>query len=157
MKKCYRSWIAVIMSHYDLYQPHFAKHLFSSYVISFRIDPKWLRRPCFVNLTIRASNSLFLILSFFVAPILYSLHTSLSFYSCLFSPPFSLLLSLSVVLLPYFLCPTRSTGQPACFCHLMTRTCWGHSHGVQHLEDVLIERKKSAPQVQQYTLIEGRK
>lgn len=45
------------------------------------------------------------------------------------------------------LCPMHSTGQPACFCHLMTRTCWGHSHGVQHLEDVLIERKNNAPQV----------
>ena len=49
---------------------------------------------------------------------------------------------------PSALCPMHSTGQPACFCHLMTRTCWGHSHGVQHLEDVLIERKNNAPQVQ---------
>ena len=41
----------------------------------------------------------------------------------------------------------HAIGEPACFCHLMTRTCWGHSHGIQHLQDVLTDRKKNAPVV----------
>ena len=57
--------------------------------------------------------------------------------------PHPFMISLHLIFFLFFL----PTGQPACFCHLMTRTCWGHSHGVQHLQDVLIERKKNAPQV----------
>ena len=36
-------------------------------------------------------------------------------------------------------------GDPPAFCHLMTRTCWGNVHGIQHLEEILVDRKKSAP------------
>ena len=36
-------------------------------------------------------------------------------------------------------------GEPPAFCHLMTKTCWGPVHGLPHLEEVLIERRKSAP------------
>lgn len=36
-------------------------------------------------------------------------------------------------------------GEPAAFCHLMTKTCWGPVHGIQHLQEVLIDRQKSAP------------
>ena len=36
-------------------------------------------------------------------------------------------------------------GEPAAFCHLMTKTCWGPVTGIQHLQEVLIDRKKSAP------------
>ena len=36
-------------------------------------------------------------------------------------------------------------GEPPAFCHLMTKTCWGPVTGIQHLQEVLIDRKKSAP------------
>lgn len=36
-------------------------------------------------------------------------------------------------------------GQPPAFCHLMTRTCWGNVHGLQHLEEILVDRKRAAP------------
>ena len=36
-------------------------------------------------------------------------------------------------------------GEPPAFCHLMTKTCWGPVHGLHHLEEVLIDRRKSAP------------
>lgn len=36
-------------------------------------------------------------------------------------------------------------GNPPAFCHLMTKTCWGPVHGIQHLQEVLIDRKKNAP------------
>jgi phosphoribosyl-ATP pyrophosphohydrolase/phosphoribosyl-AMP cyclohydrolase/histidinol dehydrogenase len=38
-------------------------------------------------------------------------------------------------------------GDPPAFCHLMTRTCWGPVHGIQKLEAILVDRKKSAPEV----------
>lgn len=37
-------------------------------------------------------------------------------------------------------------GEPAAFCHLMTRTCWGPERGLQKLETLMKERLKSAPQ-----------
>jgi hypothetical protein len=37
-------------------------------------------------------------------------------------------------------------GDPPSFCHLMTRTCWGHVAGIKKLETILIDRKKSAPE-----------
>ena len=37
-------------------------------------------------------------------------------------------------------------GDPPAFCHLMTRTCWGHVNGVKKLETILLDRKKSAPE-----------
>lgn len=39
----------------------------------------------------------------------------------------------------------RQDGEPASFCHLLTRTCWGESRGVQKLEEMLYSRKKAAP------------
>jgi phosphoribosyl-AMP cyclohydrolase len=36
-------------------------------------------------------------------------------------------------------------GDPPAFCHLMTRTCWGHVNGLKKLETILFDRKKSAP------------
>jgi len=36
-------------------------------------------------------------------------------------------------------------GEPPSFCHLMTRTCWGNVGGIQKLENILVDRKKSAP------------
>jgi phosphoribosyl-ATP pyrophosphohydrolase/phosphoribosyl-AMP cyclohydrolase/histidinol dehydrogenase len=36
-------------------------------------------------------------------------------------------------------------GEPPSFCHLMTRTCWGNTGGIQKLENILVDRKKSAP------------
>mmetsp|Transcript_9970 Transcript_9970/g.13703 ORF Transcript_9970/g.13703 Transcript_9970/m.13703 type:complete len:209 (+) Transcript_9970:2-628(+) len=38
------------------------------------------------------------------------------------------------------------TGEPAAFCHLMTRTCWGQEQGLQKLESLLKERKRAAPE-----------
>ena len=35
-------------------------------------------------------------------------------------------------------------GNPPCFCHLNTRTCWGHSRGLKKLETTLIERKNNS-------------
>lgn len=37
-------------------------------------------------------------------------------------------------------------GDPPAFCHLMTRTCWGHVNGIKKLETILLDRKKSAPE-----------
>lgn len=37
-------------------------------------------------------------------------------------------------------------GTPPAFCHLMTRTCWGPEKGVQKLENLLFDRRKSAPE-----------
>lgn len=37
-------------------------------------------------------------------------------------------------------------GDPPSFCHLMTRTCWGHVTGIKKLETILMDRKKSAPE-----------
>mmetsp|Transcript_5252 Transcript_5252/g.8507 ORF Transcript_5252/g.8507 Transcript_5252/m.8507 type:complete len:237 (+) Transcript_5252:937-1647(+) len=37
-------------------------------------------------------------------------------------------------------------GNPAAFCHLMRRTCWGPENGVRKLESMLKERKISAPE-----------
>lgn len=37
-------------------------------------------------------------------------------------------------------------GNPPAFCHLMTRTCWGPVTGIQKLETILLDRKKSAPE-----------
>ena len=37
-------------------------------------------------------------------------------------------------------------GTPKAFCHLLTRTCWGHERGLQKLESTLRERKLSAPE-----------
>ena len=37
-------------------------------------------------------------------------------------------------------------GVPKAFCHLLTRTCWGHETGLQKLESTLKERKQSAPE-----------
>jgi len=36
-------------------------------------------------------------------------------------------------------------GTPPSFCHLMTRTCWGDVHGLQHLQSILQARLVSAP------------
>lgn len=38
-------------------------------------------------------------------------------------------------------------GDPPAFCHLMTRTCWGHVNGIKKLETILFDRKKSSPEV----------
>jgi len=40
----------------------------------------------------------------------------------------------------------RQRGDPPAFCHLMTRTCWGHVTGIQKLETILLDRKKSSPE-----------
>ncbi len=37
-------------------------------------------------------------------------------------------------------------GDPAAFCHLMTRTCWGEQTGIPALQTVLQNRLKSAPE-----------
>eukprot|EP01041_Mallomonas_annulata_P004061 gene4062-8076_t len=37
-------------------------------------------------------------------------------------------------------------GDPGCFCHLMTRTCWGDPRGLQKMEALLRDRKKAAPE-----------
>ena len=37
-------------------------------------------------------------------------------------------------------------GNPPCFCHLNTRTCWGHSRGLKKLETMLIDRKSNSPE-----------
>ena len=37
-------------------------------------------------------------------------------------------------------------GNPKAFCHLLTRTCWGHETGLQKLESTLIERRNNAPE-----------
>ena len=36
-------------------------------------------------------------------------------------------------------------GTPPSFCHLMTRTCWGEVHGLQHLQSILQSRLVDAP------------
>lgn len=36
-------------------------------------------------------------------------------------------------------------GTPPAFCHLNTRTCWGHEHGVHKLQSILQDRLRSAP------------
>ena len=36
-------------------------------------------------------------------------------------------------------------GNPPAFCHLNTRTCWGHEHGVHKLQSILQDRLRSAP------------
>jgi phosphoribosyl-ATP pyrophosphohydrolase/phosphoribosyl-AMP cyclohydrolase/histidinol dehydrogenase len=36
-------------------------------------------------------------------------------------------------------------GQPAAFCHLNTRTCWGAEHGIYKLQAILQDRLRSAP------------
>lgn len=36
-------------------------------------------------------------------------------------------------------------GNPPSFCHLMTKTCWGQEKGLQKLEALMVDRKKSAP------------
>jgi len=36
-------------------------------------------------------------------------------------------------------------GDPAAFCHLLTRTCWGPESGLQKLESTLRDRKRDAP------------
>lgn len=36
-------------------------------------------------------------------------------------------------------------GQPPAFCHLLTKTCWGEVNGINRLEQMLIDRKISAP------------
>jgi len=37
-------------------------------------------------------------------------------------------------------------GNPPCFCHLFTYTCWGHANGLRHLEKTMNERLESAPE-----------
>ena len=37
-------------------------------------------------------------------------------------------------------------GSPPAFCHLLTRTCWGDVHGLQHLQAILQARLVSAPE-----------
>ena len=37
-------------------------------------------------------------------------------------------------------------GTPPAFCHLMTRTCWGDVHGLQHLQSILRARLVGAPE-----------
>jgi len=37
-------------------------------------------------------------------------------------------------------------GSPPSFCHLLTRTCWGDVHGLQHLQAILQARLVSAPE-----------
>jgi phosphoribosyl-ATP pyrophosphohydrolase/phosphoribosyl-AMP cyclohydrolase/histidinol dehydrogenase len=36
-------------------------------------------------------------------------------------------------------------GSPPAFCHLNTRTCWGHEHGIYKLQSILQDRLRSAP------------
>lgn len=36
-------------------------------------------------------------------------------------------------------------GYPPSFCHLNTRTCWGHEHGIYKLQSILQDRLRSAP------------
>lgn len=40
----------------------------------------------------------------------------------------------------------KQHGDPPCFCHLETRTCWGGVKGLQQLESILRDRKKHAPE-----------
>lgn len=40
----------------------------------------------------------------------------------------------------------KQHGDPPCFCHLETRTCWGSVKGLQQLESILRDRKKHAPE-----------
>jgi len=40
----------------------------------------------------------------------------------------------------------RQRGDPASFCHLGTRTCWGNSGGLPHLFQTLQSRKANAPE-----------